>query len=61
MDTVEDIPEDRAGDIPTDQTCVQCRGEIDGTEQLVSISGRAVWLHAVCERIWLRALEAGER
>ncbi|WP_187437042.1 DUF3631 domain-containing protein [Bradyrhizobium rifense] len=41
-------------DIPTDRTCVQCRGEIDGTERLVAVSGRAVWLHAVCERFWLK-------
>jgi putative DNA primase/helicase len=42
-----------AEDAPTDQTCVQCRGEIDGSERLVAISGQApVWLHHVCERFW---------
>ena len=38
---------DRAGsveDAPEDRTCAQCNGEIDGTERLVSVSGRAVWL-----------------
>ena len=50
-----------AEDAPTDQTCVQCRGEIDGTERLVSVSGRTVWLHHECERFWLRAVQAGER
>ena len=40
-------------DIPTDQTCAQCKDEIDGTERLVSVSGRAVWLHPVCEPFWL--------
>jgi hypothetical protein len=55
-----DAPEARSEDISTDRTCVQCKGEIDGTERLVAVSGRAVWLHAVCERFWLGALE-GER
>jgi putative DNA primase/helicase len=49
-----------AENIATDQTCVQCRGEIDGTERLASVSGRAVWLHHECERFWLRAVQAGE-
>jgi hypothetical protein len=48
---------DTPADIPTDRTCAQCRGEIDGTERLVAVSGRAVWLHDVCERIWVRALD----
>ena len=52
---------DQTDDIPTDQTCAQCHGEIDGTERLVSVSGQApVWLHDVCERFWLRALEERE-
>jgi putative DNA primase/helicase len=55
-----DALEARSQDIPTDRTCAQCKGEIDGTERLVSVSGQAVWLHAVCERFWLRTLE-GER
>ena len=50
-----------APDIPTDRTCVQCHGAIDGTERLVAVSGRAVWLHAPCERFWLRGLEERER
>ena len=52
--------DDQPGDIPIDRTCAQCKGEIDGTERLVSSSGKAVWLHPVCERFWLRAVE-GER
>jgi hypothetical protein len=45
---------------PADKTCVQCMGEIDGTEQLVAVSGRAaVWLHQECKRFWLRAVAAG--
>jgi hypothetical protein len=60
--SAEDAPsDDQPDDIPTDRTCAQCRGEIDGTERLVSVNGEAVWLHAVCERFWLRAPEAGER
>ena len=43
--------EDPLDDIPTDRTCAQCKGEIDGTERLVAVSGRAVWLHDLCERI----------
>ena len=43
-DSAEDAPAD-PHDIPTDRTCVQCHGEIDGTERLVAVSGRAVWLH----------------
>ena len=52
-DSVEDAPEDR--------TCAQCNGGIDGTERLVSVSGRAVWLHLECERFWVRALGERER
>ena len=52
-----DATEDQPDDIPADRTCAQCEGEIDGTERLVSVSGRAVWLHDVCERIWVRALD----
>jgi Protein of unknown function (DUF3631) len=55
-----DAPEARPDDVPTNRTCAQCKGEIDGTERLVSVSGRTVWLHVVCERFWLRELE-GER
>jgi hypothetical protein len=51
--------DDQPDDIPTDRTCAQCRGEIDGTERLVSVSGQAVWLHDVCERFWLRAQGGG--
>jgi 5S rRNA maturation endonuclease (ribonuclease M5) len=49
--------EDPPDDPPADRTCAQCEGEIDGTERLVAVSGRAVWLHDVCERIWVRALD----
>ena len=35
--SVENAPEDR--------TCAQCKGEIDGTERLVWVSGHAAWLH----------------
>jgi hypothetical protein len=52
-----DATEDQPDDIPADRTCAQCQGEIDGTERPVSVSGRAVWLHDVCERIWVRALD----
>jgi hypothetical protein len=45
------------GDSGEDRTCVQCKGKIDGTEQLVAVSGQAVWLHRECERFWLRALD----
>ena len=51
---------DQADDIPTDQTCAQCNGTIDGTERMVSVSGHTVWLHETCERFW-RAVVAGER
>jgi hypothetical protein len=44
---------------PTDQTCAQCHGAIDGTERLVSVSGHSVWLHLECERFWLRAPDEG--
>jgi hypothetical protein len=53
----EDASEGQPDEIPTDRTCAQCQGEPDGTERLVSVSGRAVWLHDVCERIWVRALD----
>jgi len=49
--------DDQPDDIPTDRTCAQCGGKIDGTERLVSVRGQAVWLHDVCERFWLRTLE----
>jgi hypothetical protein len=42
-----------------DHTCVQCRGNVDGTEQPVAVSGRTIWLHRECERFWLRAVQAG--
>ena len=51
---------DQADDIPTDQTCAQCNGAIDGTERMVSVSGHTVWLHETCERFW-RGFVAGER
>jgi 5S rRNA maturation endonuclease (ribonuclease M5) len=54
-----DSAADAPADIPTDRTCVQCHGEIDGTEQLVAVSGKAVWLHPECERFWLAALDEG--
>ena len=59
---VEAAPKDRTGDgIPTDRTCAQCRGEIDGTERLVAVSGLPpVWLHLECERYWVRALKDRE-
>ena len=43
---------DQADDIPTDQTCAQCNGTIDGTERMVSVSGHTVWLHETCEHFW---------
>ena len=46
-----------AEDTPEDRTCAQCRGEIDGTERLVSVSGQCRSGCTVCERFWLRALE----
>jgi hypothetical protein len=62
----EGVPEDRAkvpqaqpDDTSTDRTCVQCGGEIDGKEQLVAVSGRAVWLHSECQRFWLAARDEG--
>ena len=59
---VEAAPQDRTGDgIPTDRTCAQCRGEIDGTERSVEVSGLPpVWLHLECERYWVRALKDRE-
>ena len=50
---------DQPDDIATDQTCVQCRGEIDGKEHLVAVSGKAFWLHPECVRFWLAALDEG--
>ena len=38
---------------------MQCNGEIDGKEQLVAVSGKAVWLHPECVRFWLAALDEG--
>ena len=43
-----------------DRTCTQCRGRLDGTEQLVAIGDQAVWLHPQCARFYLRALERRE-
>lgn len=43
-----------------DRTCIQCRGRLDGTEQLVAIGGQTVWLHPQCARFYLRALEQRE-
>jgi 5S rRNA maturation endonuclease (ribonuclease M5) len=60
-DDQAEVPQDQPDEIPTDRTCAQCKGEIDGTERLVSVSGQAVWLHAVCKRFWLRTLEGRER
>jgi hypothetical protein len=54
-DRPQDAPEARPDDTPTDRTCVQCNGAIDGTERLVAVSGRAVWLHPECQRFWLAA------
>jgi hypothetical protein len=50
-----------SGDSGEDRTCAQCRGEINGKEQLVSVSGRSVWLHPECERFWLAALDEGHK
>jgi hypothetical protein len=44
-----------------DRTCIQCRGRLDGTEQLVAIGGQAVWLHPQCARFYLRAFEQREQ
>ena len=52
-----DRPSDQSDDVPTDRTCAQCSGAIDGTERLVSVSGHAAWLHLECERFWVRALK----
>lgn len=57
----ENAPSDAPDDIPTDRTCAQCQGEIDGSERLVSVSGQAVWLHDVCERLWILGLDERER
>ena len=61
--SVEGAPDDRTADqpddTPTDRTCVQCNGAIDGKERLVAVSGKAVWLHPECERFWLAALDEG--
>jgi Protein of unknown function (DUF3631) len=63
VDSVEGAPDDRAvdqpDDISTDRTCVQCNRELDGKEQLVSVSGRSVWLHPECERFWLAGRDEG--
>jgi 5S rRNA maturation endonuclease (ribonuclease M5) len=49
------------GDSGEDRTCVQCRGNIDGTERRVAVSGHpAVWLHLECERFWVRGLKERE-
>ena len=48
------------GDKGEDRTCcAQCRGEIDGKERLVSVSGSSVWLHPECQRFWLAAPDEG--
>jgi putative DNA primase/helicase len=47
-------PEDRSP--PGERICAQCRGRPDGKERLVTIEGRAVWLHPECERFY-RELE----
>jgi hypothetical protein len=50
------------GDPREDRTCVQCKGEVDGSERLVWFSGQAaVWLHRECKKFWFRTLEDGER
>lgn len=46
------------GDKGEDRTCARCHGEIDGKEQLVSVSGSSVWLHPECQRFWL-AIDEG--
>ena len=48
--------EGQPDDIPTDQTCAQCQGETRRHRTAGRrSSGRAVWLHDVCERFWVRA------
>ena len=47
---------DQADDIPTDQTCAQCNGTIDGTERMVSVSGHTVWLHETCQHFWIASV-----
>jgi hypothetical protein len=32
--------------------CVQCNGEIDGTERFVEVMGEKVWLHSGCDRFY---------
>jgi hypothetical protein len=32
--------------------CVQCNGTSDGTEQLVTVNGQAVWLHEQCRKFY---------
>ena len=49
-----DAPEARSEDIPTDRSCVQCNGEIDGTERRYLIDGEPVWLHPECRAHRLR-------
>ena len=55
------VPQAQPDDASEDRTCVQCRGEIDGKEQLVAVSGSAVWLHPECQRIWLATSDEGPR
>jgi hypothetical protein len=38
-----------------DRTCAQCRGAVDGTEQLRTGNGGAVWLHPECRRFYVEA------
>jgi hypothetical protein len=39
-----------------DRTCVQCRGPVDGKENLVAFgNGPSVWLHRQCEKFYLQA------
>jgi putative DNA primase/helicase len=40
-----------------DRTCAQCRGRVDGKEQLIATEGKTVWLHPNCERFYREAQE----
>jgi hypothetical protein len=40
---------------PDDHTCVQCKGRVDGQEQLCAIGDDVVWLHPQCQRFYIVA------
>jgi putative DNA primase/helicase len=49
-------PPPSSPDLDKDRTCAQCRGPVDGKEQLVAIGNAPpVWLHRDCEKFYLQA------